>query len=87
MRQIKVISTQGDANIELNSSATTWGELSEEINATGRISTSNMKAMVRETKATLEVAGALLPEGTFTVFLTASKIKSGLQLIDFHELR
>jgi hypothetical protein len=77
MREIKIISTQGDNNVSLQSAATTWSELQREVNAAG-VSTSNMKAMVRETKATLEMADAQLPTGNFTLFLTASKVKSGL---------
>lgn len=77
MREIKIISTQGDNNVSITSAATTWSELQREVNAAG-VSTSNMKAMVRETKATLEMADAQLPTGNFTLFLTASKVKSGL---------
>lgn len=76
MRTIKVFSTETSVLKEINSSATTWGELQTELKA-ANIDPSNMKGMVKESKTTLENTGAVLPEGNFTLFLTPTKVKSG----------
>lgn len=76
MRTIRIISTQSDSVKSLESSATSWGELKEELS--GMFSgVSDMKAIVRETRVTLEAAEAVLPEGNFTVILSMKKIASG----------
>lgn len=75
-RKIIVVSTKDNARKEITTDVRTWGELQPLINAE-RISTSDMKAMVRETKVNLDHTGAVLPEGDFTLFLTPGKVKSG----------
>ena len=74
--QVTVISAQGNAPKTIQTSATTWGALEAELNAQD-IATTNMKAMVRETKGNLEAKDAVLPPTNFTLFLTPGKIKSG----------
>jgi hypothetical protein len=39
-----------------------------------------MKAVIKETKVTLENELATLPEGEFTVFLFPNKVKSGTSI-------
>lgn len=76
MRTVRIISTQSDSVKSHESSATTWGQLREELS--GMFSgVSDMKAIVRETRVTLEAAEAVLPEGNFTVILSMKKIASG----------
>jgi hypothetical protein len=76
MRTIRVISTQSDRAQSLESSASTWGELQSALS--GIISNVNdMKAIVRETRVSLESSEAQLPEGNFTVILSMKKIASG----------
>lgn len=75
-RKIVVVSTRDNARKEFNTDVRTWGELKPLIEAE-RISTSDMKATVRETKVNLDHHGAMLPEGDFTLFLTPGKVKSG----------
>ncbi len=77
MRIITVFSTETNEKKEIQSSSTTWGPLKEELKAAG-LSTNNMKGMVKETKTTLESDGAVLPIDTFTLFITPTKVKSGL---------
>ena len=76
MRTIRVISTQSDRAQSVESSASTWGELQSALS--GIISNVNdMKAIVRETRVSLESSEAQLPEGNFTVILSMKKIASG----------
>ena len=76
MRTIKVFSTETSSLKELQSSATTWGELKTELKA-ANIDPSNMKGMIKESKTTLEHEGGVLPTDSFTLFLTPTKVKSG----------
>lgn len=76
MRTIRVISTQSDRAQSVESAASTWGELQSTLS--GIISNVNdMKAIVRETRVSLESPEAQLPEGNFTVILSMKKIASG----------
>jgi len=75
MRNITVYSTSnGTSRIE--SAATTWAELKSDMVSLG-ISSSNMKAIIGETRTTLESSMSVLPEGDFKLFLTPVKTKSG----------
>lgn len=76
-RIITVFSTETNEKKEINTTAATWGALKTELSAQG-LSTSNMKGMVKETKTTLESDGAILPTTTFTLFITPTKVKSGI---------
>lgn len=56
-----------------------WGALKEKISSETSISTSHMKAMVRETRNTLEDNQAELPTSNFTLILTPGRVKSGFK--------
>ena len=76
MRTIRVISSQSDRAKSVESAATTWGQLQSDLSS--HISDiGNMKAIVRETRVSLESPEAQLPEGNFTVILSMKKIASG----------
>tara|TARA_R100001463_G_scaffold23551_2_gene56413 strand:- start:25007 stop:25246 length:240 start_codon:yes stop_codon:yes gene_type:complete len=76
-RVITIISPQGDLRVELNSTATTWGELKAEINADGTFNANDSTAMIRGVREGLTSDSSVLPVTPFSVFLTPSKIKSG----------
>lgn len=76
MRKVTVINPSTNQPVEIQTSATTWGTLVPELNA-NNITTNNMKGIVRETKNSLEVNDAALPQGEFTLFLFAAKNKAG----------
>lgn len=88
--KVKVFSTQtGEKTIE--TSAKTWGELQQDLSA-NNVPYNKMKAVVGETKMTLEAAGAVLPEAGFTLFLMNKKTKAGLDseeltAMSYRELR
>lgn len=76
MRTIRVISSQSDRAKSVESDATTWGQLQSDLSS--HISDiGNMKAIVRETRVSLESPEAQLPESNFTVILSMKKIASG----------
>ncbi len=77
LRSIIIISTQGANRVTINSSATTWSELQQEINAEGTFSANDVQPLIRG-GAAIESGSHVLPEGDFTLFITPSKIKAGL---------
>ncbi len=76
MRIVKVSTPAADGMREIQTEATTWGELKSDLQDAG-ISTDGMKGVVRETKVSLEASDAQLPDTDFTVMLFTGKIKSG----------
>lgn len=84
MRKVTVFSTSTNDKVEINTSAETLDQLRSEMNEKN-ISSSGMKIVVKETRATLEAKDALLPEGEFTLFLFPSKVKSGISNSEIEE--
>tara|TARA_R110002126_G_scaffold47605_3_gene133359 strand:+ start:8447 stop:8683 length:237 start_codon:yes stop_codon:yes gene_type:complete len=76
-RKVTVVSTQANDRQEVQTSATTWGELKGEISS---MINGDMKVTVRETRVNLEHEDAELPAGDFTIFLFPNKVKSGWDL-------
>lgn len=81
MRKITVFSTTNNNKQIIETSAATKGEL-QDVLLEKNIDSSEMKMIVKETKATLEHKDAVLPEGEFTLFLFPQKVKSGLDIED-----
>lgn len=84
MRKITIVSTNTDQVFDVESSAETWGELKRE-DAVSNVS-GGMKAIVRETKNTLENDQAILPQGDFVLYLTPGKVKSGWSSDDLSDI-
>lgn len=78
MRKIIVVSARDNSRKEVMSDATTWGALQPALDGQN-ISTTDMKAILRETKTALESNDSVLPTGEFTLFLTPGKVKSGVK--------
>ena len=77
MKKVTVYSTVGKkATILENLEATTWGELKSALREMD-IKYSGMKAVIGETRNTLESDRATLPEKDFSLFLMPVKTKSG----------
>jgi len=76
MRNIRVISSQTNTAKTVTSSASNWGDLKNELSAHFN-GIGDMKAIVRETRVTLESSDAALPTGDFTIILSMKKIASG----------
>jgi len=73
--KVKVFSTQmGEREVE--TTGTTWGDLQIDLKKNG-ISFEKMKAVIGESKLTLEADGAMLPVQGFTLFLMNKKTKAG----------
>tara|TARA_R110000823_G_scaffold97346_4_gene211526 strand:+ start:496 stop:723 length:228 start_codon:yes stop_codon:yes gene_type:complete len=75
MRKITIVSTQANERQDIQSDATTWGQLRTEV---PHLISNDMKATVRETRVDLVHEDAMLPEGEFVLFLFPEKVKSGL---------
>jgi len=68
--------------------AKTWGDLKAQLIRDGYYNEGGSKAVLRETKATLEADGIVLPPtgmSTYTVFITPTKTKSGAKAYQFTE--
>lgn len=76
--KVKVYSTQMGEK-EIDTQALDWGGLQQELRRNG-ISYKGMKSVIGETKHTLEVDSAGIPQTDFTLFLMPVKTKSGLCL-------
>jgi hypothetical protein len=73
--KVKIFSTQmGEKEIETQ--ATTWGELQADL-TNDNIPFNGMRAVIGNTKITLEARGAMLPVEGFTLFLMNKKTKAG----------
>lgn len=75
IRDIRIISSTRTGVKNISSSVETWGQLKDSISDFGDLS--KMTAVVKETRVTLDNNEALLPEGTFTVYLSPKQIKAG----------
>jgi hypothetical protein len=84
MRTVKIYSTTNGLN-QLETKATTWGQLKNEMNLRG-INYSGMKATESSKNNTLELDEAGLPEGNFVLMLSPQKTKSGNGM-SYNELR
>lgn len=77
-RIITVNSSNGQPSQEVETVARTWGELQRDLTEKG-ISFNGMKAIIGETRNELSSNQALLPDGTWNLFLLPKKTKSGAQ--------
>jgi len=73
--KVTIITTQG-SKTEITSSATTWGQLRQELSRY-QIQTDGMKAVLGSTRTTLELDNSILPHEDFKIFLYPNKVKSG----------
>ena len=71
-RKITVFSTQAKSSQVIESSASTWGELKAEMTDVG-----NVRAVLRETRNSLDTPSSKLPDQDFTLFLYPQRVKSG----------
>lgn len=76
MTTITVLNPQTQQPVELQSNATTWGELKGQL-MDKNINPTGMKGIVKETRNSLETDSAVLPTSDWTLFLTASKMTAG----------
>ena len=76
-RIITVYSTLGKNAVEVTSQANDWEGVKSELREFS-VSYNNMKAVIGETRLTLESDRAIVPEGDFTLYLMPIKTKSGI---------
>jgi hypothetical protein len=88
MRNITIFTTVGSRRDTLESDATIWSELQNDLDQAD-IQHDGLKAIVASTQNTLESSNATLPEGDFTLMLMPTKVKSGTDYnaINYNDLR
>lgn len=67
-------SQRDNSSTPVQTTAETWGELKQKVR---EVDFTNIKGVIRETKASLELDDAKLPNGKYTIFLLPQKVKSG----------
>lgn len=82
MKNVTIVTTKG-RNQQLQTNASTWGQLITELDNAG-LSVDGMKAIIGQTKVTLESTEAELPQTNFTLFLSPVKIKAGANEYDLN---
>lgn len=75
-RKVVIYSTIGENFKEIYTSARTWGALTEELTSQG-VNWKGMKAVNGDDNHSYESTEAVLPDGDFSLFLMADKVKSG----------
>ena len=85
LKNVTVFMTVGKKSVQFQSGARTWKELQSALNEVG-MKHAGMKAVIGETRNTLESDQALLPDTDFTLFLMPIKVKSGNERSDLFEL-
>lgn len=75
-RKLTIFNTIGNNKQVINTNATTWEGLQNELSQNG-VNYSGMRAVVGESQVTLESSQAILPQEDFTLFLMPQKVKSG----------
>lgn len=83
MKKVTIVSTNTDQVFDIETNAETWGELSRHERIGGA---NGMRAMIGETKHTLESPDAILPQTDFTLYLSPSKVKSGFSREDREDI-
>ncbi len=75
-RKIDVIHTSSQEQVTRQTDIQTWGELKSYYPEIARMA-SGMKAVVKETKVTLESDDSVLPTSNCVIYLTMGKVKAG----------
>lgn len=88
-RTIRVKDTDRNGILTIESNATTFGQLRDQLSSDNGVSFNNKRVIVRETRVTLDSLEAQLPEGSFTIYLMPEKSKAGADYsnLTFHQLR
>jgi hypothetical protein len=81
MKNVLIYFTSGASGKTITTQARTWEGLQKDLSEND-IQFSNMKAVVGESRVTLESPMAELPQGDFTLFLMPKKTKSGIDYLN-----
>lgn len=86
MITVTVYNTAGASKKEVQTNATTWQELQVDL-AKADVTYEGMKAILGGSHLTLESDSALIPTEDFKLFLSATKVKSGLSNLSYYEAK
>jgi len=82
MTTVTVYNTAGASKKEVQTNATTWQELQVDLTKAG-VTYEGMKAILGGSHLTLESGTAVLPTEDFKLFLSATKVKSGVSTLSY----
>ena len=82
MITVTVYNTAGASKKEVQTNATTWQELQVDLTKAG-VTYEGMKAILGGSHLTLESDTAVLPTEDFKLFLSATKVKSGVSTLSY----
>ena len=75
--QITVYSTKTGKTTKVDTNATTWGALKNELSVAGLYG-DNMNAILQSNKMTLESSDIVMPDIPYTLFIVPTQTKSGV---------
>jgi hypothetical protein len=78
MRKVTVFSMNNSQRVQVSTSASTWGEVKGQSSDIRSMVTSDMKIVIKNTKAVIETDDTVLPDGDVTIYLFPGKVKSGV---------
>lgn len=76
-RKVTVFNMGDNAQKTVYSTANTWGELKAAHPEIARMVANDMKVVIKETRTTIEVDTAILPETDIILYLSPGKVKAG----------
>lgn len=86
MITVTVYNTAGASKKEVQTNATTWQELQVDLTKAG-VTYEGMKAILGGSHLTLESGTAVLPTEDFKLFLSATKVKSGVSTLSYPDAK
>jgi len=86
MITVTVYNTAGASKKEVQTNATTWGELQADLTKEG-VTYEGMKAILGGSHLTLDSDIAVLPTEDFKLFLSATKVKSGGSDLEYDDAK
>lgn len=77
MRTVTVFAMNTNQRRSIDTGARTWGEVKSADSGIRGMVTSDMKIVIKQTKAVIESDDTVLPDNDITIYLFPGKVKSG----------
>jgi len=83
MKTVKLVSTNRSTSTTIETTASTWGELREDIQMdSNMLPPDNYRVVIKETRTDLVQDDAALPDEDFTLWISQKKVKSGAKSLN-----
>ncbi len=77
---------QNNQSVAVETSARTWGAVKQESSRVRELlGTGDVKLVIKQTKAVIDIDDTVLPEGDLTIYIFPGKVKAGEQDFNFQE--